>query len=118
MPYPLKAEAILDEINSFKEILVIEETDPVIEMQLAMRGRIKGRLDGSIPPQGELIPDVLEESIRLLRECPLRKRPAPAGKPRRPTLCPGCPHRAAFYAIRQALPTESTRATSAAILWV
>ncbi len=35
----------------------------------------------------------------------------PAGKetgcrrqPRRPTLCPGCPHRAAFYAIRQALP--------------
>ena len=42
MPYPLKAEAILDAINSFKEVLVIEETDPVIEMQLAMRGRIKG----------------------------------------------------------------------------
>ena len=37
-------------------------------------------------------------------ECRLEKRPLPAGKPRRPTLCPGCPHRAAFYAIRQALP--------------
>ena len=105
MPYPLKAEAILDAISSFKEVLVIEETDPVIEMQLAMRNRIKGRLDGSIPAQGELIPDVLEESIRSFAKMPVEKKAAPGGKPRRPTLCPGCPHRAAFYAIRQALPT-------------
>jgi len=104
MPYPLKAKFILDEIAPFEDILVIEETYPVIEMQLAMRGRIKGRLDGSVPPQGELIPDTLVESIRAFARIPSEKKPIPSGKPRRPTLCPGCPHRPAFYALRQALP--------------
>jgi indolepyruvate ferredoxin oxidoreductase alpha subunit len=104
MPYPLNVRAILEKINPYKDILVIEETDPVMEMQLAMRDRVKGRMDGSIPPQGELIPDVLEDCIRKFAGLPSEKRPASAGKPRRPTLCPGCPHRAAFYAIRQTFP--------------
>ena len=104
MPYPLDVQAILDEINSYEDILVIEETYPVMEMQLAMRGRIKGRMGGLIPPQGELVPDVLWESIRSFARIPGETKPTPSGKARRPTLCPGCPHRAAFYAIREALP--------------
>jgi len=104
MPYPLKAQIILDEIAPFEDVLVIEETDPVIEMQLAMRGRIKGRLDGSIPSQGELIPDSLAEIIQAFARIHGEKSPAPPGKARRPTLCPGCSHRPAFYALRQALP--------------
>ncbi|MGE5254860.1 MAG: thiamine pyrophosphate-dependent enzyme, partial [Planctomycetaceae bacterium] len=104
MPYPLDAGAILEKIGACKDILVIEETDPVMEMQLALRDRIKGRMDGSIPAQGELVPDVLEECIRTFAGLSAEKRPALAGKPRRPTLCPGCPHRAAFYAIRQTFP--------------
>jgi indolepyruvate ferredoxin oxidoreductase alpha subunit len=104
MPYPLNVRAILEKINPYKDILVIEETDPVMEMQLARRDRVKGRMDGSIPPQGELIPDVLDECIRNFAGKTRKTRPAPAGKPRRPTLCPGCPHRAAFYAIRLTFP--------------
>ncbi|HXZ34932.1 MAG TPA: thiamine pyrophosphate-dependent enzyme, partial [Thermodesulfobacteriota bacterium] len=104
MPYPLNVRAVLEKINSYKDILVIEETDPVMEMQLARRDRVKGRMDGSIPPQGELIPDVLDECIRKFAGRTRETRPAPPGKPRRPTLCPGCPHRAAFYAIRLTFP--------------
>ena len=104
MPYPLNVRAVLEKINSYKDILVIEETDPVMEMQLARRDRVKGRMDGSIPPQGELIPDVLDECIRNFAGRTREARSAPPGKPRRPTLCPGCPHRAAFYAIRQTFP--------------
>ncbi|MBP1723675.1 MAG: indolepyruvate oxidoreductase [Deltaproteobacteria bacterium] len=104
MPYPLNGKDILEKINPHKDILVIEETDPVMEMQLAQRDRIKGRMDNSIPPQGELIPDVLEECIRKFAGKARETKPAPAGRPRRPTLCPGCPHRAAFYAIRQTFP--------------
>jgi indolepyruvate ferredoxin oxidoreductase, alpha subunit len=104
MPYPLQAQAVFAAIESFKDILVIEETDPVIEMQLGRRDRIHGRTDGSVPPQGELMPDVLEEVLRKFAGMASAKRPQPAGKPRRPTLCPGCPHRAAFYAIRESLP--------------
>ena len=104
MPYPLRARIILDEVAPFEDVLVIEETDPVIEMQLAMRGRLKGRLDGSVPPQGELIPDSLAEVIQVFARVRGEKAPAAAGRARRPTLCPGCPHRPAFYALRQALP--------------
>ncbi len=104
MPYPLNAKFLIEKITPYQDILVIEETDPVMELQLALRGRVKGRMDGSIPPQGELIPDVLEECIRNFAGKTRGTRPAPAGKPRRPTLCPGCPHRAAFYAIRQTFP--------------
>jgi indolepyruvate ferredoxin oxidoreductase alpha subunit len=104
MPYPLPARAVFAEIESFEDILVIEETDPVMEMQIGRRDRVHGRLDGSIPAQGELVPDVLEETLRKFTNLPAVKRPQPAGKPRRPTLCPGCPHRAAFHALREALP--------------
>lgn len=104
MPYPLQVQAILAELVPFEKILVIEETYPVIELQLAMRSRIQGRLDGSIPPQGELIPDVLVQSISKFAQIPEEKKGLSPGKARRPTLCPGCPHRAAFYAVRQALP--------------
>lgn len=104
MPYPLQVQAMLREIVPYQDVLVIEETGPVIEMQLALRGRIKGRMDAAIPPQGELTPDVIAASLRAFARRPAEKMAALPGKPRRPSLCPGCPHRAAFYALRQALP--------------
>jgi len=104
MPFPLDAQVILDTIKSFEDILVIEETYPVIEMQLALRDRVKGRLDGSIPSQGELVPDILIENIQRFAGVAPEKQMAPSDKARRPTLCPGCGHRPAFYAIRRAAP--------------
>jgi indolepyruvate ferredoxin oxidoreductase, alpha subunit len=104
MPYPLNVQLILEEIEHYAQVLVVEETDPVIEMQLARRDRIRGRLDGTIPAQGELIPDVLLESIQAFAHLQGKKETAPEARGRRPTLCPGCGHRAAFYAIKKALP--------------
>lgn len=104
MPFPLNTKVILEHVGRYEEILVIEESYPVIEMQLAPKVRIKGRLDGSIPNEGELIPDIMVESIQAFAGKLVEKRPAPIDKTRRPTLCPGCPHRSAFYAIRKAFP--------------
>jgi indolepyruvate ferredoxin oxidoreductase alpha subunit len=104
MPYPLDVQGLFDAIHAFDDVLVIEETSPVIEMQLAMRGRVTGRLDGSIPPQGELIPDVLMECIEKFVGNHAKPKKVVSDKARRPTLCPGCGHRPAFYAIRRALP--------------
>jgi indolepyruvate ferredoxin oxidoreductase alpha subunit len=104
MPYPLDVQDLIDAIHPFDKVLVIEETYPVIEMQLAMRGRIMGRLDGSIPSQGELIPDILMECIERFVGISAKPKQVVSDKARRPTLCPGCGHRPAFYAIRQALP--------------
>ncbi len=104
IPYPLPVEDLLKEINSFDQILVLEETYPVMEMQLGRRVPLEGRGQGVVPSQGELIPDVLGEVISLFVKRPMAKPKYSVGKMRRPTLCPGCPHRAAFYAIRQTFP--------------
>ena len=104
IPHPLDATALYKELDQFRDVLVIEETYPVIELQLARRDRIKGRLDGSVPRQGELVPDVLYECVTRFLGLPYEKKEVAPSRGRKPTLCPGCPHRAAFYAIRKALP--------------
>ena len=46
-PFPLHSDFITHWIESYEEILVIEETMGVIEMQLADRHRVKGRVSGT-----------------------------------------------------------------------
>ncbi|MEW6672670.1 MAG: thiamine pyrophosphate-dependent enzyme [Thermodesulfobacteriota bacterium] len=103
-PYPLHAEFIDMLINGYDEILVIEETAAVIEMQLADRHRVKGRLTGAVPKAGELLPETVQDVIGEFAGVPKEpvERPVVAG--RRPTLCAGCPHRASFFAIKRAAP--------------
>ena len=76
----------------------------MIEMQLADL-RISGRKSKSVPSQGELSPDVIQEVLNRFLDRPSEAEEAPVrGKGIRPTLCAGCPHRAAFYAIRKTFP--------------
>jgi len=104
-PFPLHREFIEEIRSGFDEVLVLEETTGVIEMQLSDYRRVRGKLSGFVPGAGELSPEAIE---RLLAEFAGKPLPAiPAAAPaagRRPTLCPGCPHRASFYAIKKAAP--------------
>ncbi|MFH0729780.1 MAG: indolepyruvate ferredoxin oxidoreductase subunit alpha [Pseudomonadota bacterium] len=104
-PYPLHTGFMAEVLDAHEEILVIEETTGVIEMQLARRDRVKGKLEGTVPRVGELLPETIERILRPFAG--LTGAPSPAGKEapgRRPTLCAGCPHRASFYAIKKAAP--------------
>jgi indolepyruvate ferredoxin oxidoreductase alpha subunit len=116
--FPLPETLVTEFIDDHDRVLVIEETDSVIEMQLPVRGKLMGRRSGHIPREGELTPDVMVsvlssaldmssngvrdrrrameelEGIRAELHLPVR----------RPSLCAGCPERAAFFAIRRALP--------------
>lgn len=105
MPYPL-APAFRDELLSrYEKILVIEETDPVIELQLQNRDKVFGRTTGTVPCAGELLPEVVEKVLRKFFGLPESSQPEASPVPgRRPTLCAGCSHRAAFFAIRKAFP--------------
>ncbi len=112
-PHPLPVKMVEDFIARHENVLILEETYPVIEMQLNDRTKVKGRWNGWVPSAGELLPEIIEEII-----CKAMGRKAPEGAspelkkamedlnitPRRPMLCPGCPHRASFFAIRQTLP--------------
>jgi indolepyruvate ferredoxin oxidoreductase alpha subunit len=103
MPYPLNRAFVRTVQSRYEKFLVIEETYPVIEMQLA-DARVQGRASGSVPREGELTPDVIRPVLERFLELPPRVVPGPAGGGDRPTLCAGCAHRAAFYAIKTAFP--------------
>ena len=102
MPYPLSPDFIAQVNATYENILVLEETYPVIELQLANR-RIQGRRNGAVPNYGELTPDVIREILGTFLDLPAVPAPTPTGGAR-PTLCAGCGHRAAFYAIRETFP--------------
>jgi indolepyruvate ferredoxin oxidoreductase alpha subunit len=103
-PFPLHRKFIEHVIDSYEDVLVIEETMGVIEMQLADRYRVKGKLSNTVPRVGELSPEKIEEIVSKfvgLKSEAVTIKSIPG---RRPTLCPGCPHRASFFAIKKAAP--------------
>lgn len=112
-PHPLPLKMVEDFISRHDNVVVLEETYPVIEMQLNDRTKIKGRWNGWVPGAGELLPELIEEILcRVLGKEVPEGAPAELKKaaedlnitPRPPMLCPGCPHRASFFSIRQTLP--------------
>lgn len=103
-PYPLHT-AFVTEVLGFDEVLVLEETTAVIETQLRDRHRVRGKMSGAVPEVGELLPETIEGLIASFAgAAALAVGEAPPAGGRRPTLCPGCPHRSAFYAIKKAAP--------------
>lgn len=104
-PYPLHSGFITDILEKYDDILVLEETAGVMELQLADRYRVRGKNSGFVPVVGELSPEKIAGIIAAFAGIQAEDPPVPpAGGGRRPTLCPGCPHRASFYAIKRAAP--------------
>lgn len=103
-PFPLHEKFTVQILDSHEDILVIEETTGVIEMQMAYRQHVKGKINRSVPRVGELAPEIVENLIRKFAGIG-QAQIAPVQVPgRRPTLCAGCPHRAGFFAIKKAAP--------------
>jgi len=116
-PYPFPEGLAAEFVSACDRVLVIEETDTVIEYFLRDRDKILGRLSGHVPTEGELVPQVVYELVnKTLGELRLQQFSEDEDHEvkelveslnlpvRKPTLCPGCPHRAAFFAIRKTRP--------------
>ena len=116
-PYPLPQTKIAEYVERHDNVLVIEEPDSVIEAQIIDKSKVSGRVTGHVPLQGELTPEVLYEilakeldelgiaRLKMISDTELEKLIENLDLPiRRPTLCAGCPERAAFFAIRKAFP--------------
>ena len=111
-PYPLPADRVAQFVARHERVLVLEEPDFAVEIQVADRRKVQGRLTGFVPSHGELTPEVVAEVLARFLRGPVvgvpaadgvSAPPASAAGPR-PRLCPGCGHRAAFYAMRRAIP--------------
>jgi len=115
-PFPAPLRTVQDFIGRCEKVLVVEETDAVVELQIPNRTSVLGRLDGTVPNEGELLPEVVYDVLRRAletagskrlraRDVRLQEAVEELSLPvRRPTLCPGCPHRASFFAIKKAIP--------------
>lgn len=103
--YPFPADIIRDITGRCEEILILEEGYPVVEE--ALRGlldnnlKILGRLDGTIPRDGELNPSIVARALGL----PVAPRLTVPEivKTRPPSFCKGCGHSDTFNAVIEAL---------------
>ena len=101
MVWPLPKNLIAEFFKKVKKVYVVEELDPFLEENIkAMGFKPKGGKD-IFPICGELTPLIVEKSLKGRRF----KAPEPVYKetlpPRPPNLCPGCPHRGLFSALKK-----------------
>jgi len=106
MSWPLPVEKIRAFAASVERVLVVEETEPLIEGELKAAGiAVLGK--DVLPRTGELSPAVLRPRVAPLlgevvpAEVPAPVRPALEVFPRPPTLCPACPHLGVYFTLSQ-----------------
>jgi indolepyruvate ferredoxin oxidoreductase alpha subunit len=103
--YPFPKQLIKDIAERCNEILILEEGAPVVEE--AMRGildegiKIYGRLDGTVPRDGELNPAIVAKAVGL----PVNygKEVPSLVKMRPPSFCSGCGHADLFNSLNEAV---------------
>ncbi len=106
--YPLPRKQLLMLAGTCDEILVLEDGQPFVERQLkcilAADNKVKGRLDGTLPVDGELTPDSVALAIGKSNK-PHFSIPAIV-QMRPPALCDGCGHRDMYTVLTQLLREE------------
>ncbi len=129
-PHPFPEELARSFLEGLEEVLVFEELDPVIERSLLqVAGKyhigvtVRGKLTHDTANAGEnsvesVRRDLMSFGLETLREdlreaerrfggnkeegCGADSLKTPSLPVRPPVLCAGCPHRASFYAVKQA----------------
>ncbi|MCD6660970.1 MAG: thiamine pyrophosphate-dependent enzyme [Lentimicrobium sp.] len=105
--YPLPEKQIRDLYETCDSLLILEDGYPLVEELIRgfmNNGKpVKGRLDGTIPRDGELNPNIIARALGLPDE---HGRDIPAiVSSRPPSLCKGCPHIYSYNALNEALLT-------------
>ncbi|MBF0545460.1 MAG: indolepyruvate ferredoxin oxidoreductase [Candidatus Riflebacteria bacterium] len=113
MPFPLPRKTIVNFLKKHKEVKIIEELDPIIEQEvkaIAFDEELKIRVFGKTCNDdliGEYTPFRVQEILsrqwpEIFKKPEIEEISFPASA-RPPQMCPGCGHRSAFHAIKQAL---------------
>lgn len=111
-PHPFPEELALQFLEGLDEVLCIEELDPVLERELLrlcgkhhLSVKIRGKGTGDMPPAGENTVEQIKMALHKYMGLPepSEEQSLPPLPIRPPVLCAGCPHRASFYAVKQAM---------------
>jgi indolepyruvate ferredoxin oxidoreductase alpha subunit len=115
MTHPLPRKMCKNFIKSCKNIVIVEELEPILENQfkamaydISENVKMYGKSTGHFSRLYEYNPDIVIDAFSKIFKVknPINKPPTSKIKlPRRPpALCPGCPHRATYYAAKKAQP--------------
>ena len=103
--YPLPKKQLMQLVEDCDEILVLEDGFPVVEEQLkgylGIGLKVHGRLDGTLPRDGELNPDKVRKALGLEVVSHFPVPEVVAMRP--PALCQGCGHRDVYEALNEVL---------------
>lgn len=114
-PYPFPETFMLNALSGVEEVLCYEELSPFLEENLLkligkhqLKIKVSGKLDGKVASSGENNADnaalVLGAFLGIeSKNSGIDIADAPKLPVRPPVLCAGCPHRASFYAVKQAM---------------
>ena len=113
-PFPFPEQLAVEFLQGLDEVLCLEELDPVIEQELVylcgkyhLPTRIRGKLTEDVALAGENSCDsVAADLAAFLGWQPPKQNTAdqpPELPVRPPVLCAGCPHRASFFAVKEAM---------------
>jgi indolepyruvate ferredoxin oxidoreductase alpha subunit len=112
--YPPPAGLIKQLMNSVRRVLIIEELEPVVEEAVSSLSGDSGvEIYGKslIPRFGELNVSIVKSAIADFANidyAPKIPENVPIELPRRPpVMCPGCPHRATYYAMKKAFGKDA-----------
>ena len=125
---PLPRQLLLHHLTSTKLVLFVEEVEPYLEREIRCLASslppgqipgLQGKLTGHLPQWGELAPDTVIKAVASLLKLQYQpvdtnyavqaEEAAREAPPRPLTFCPGCPHRAAYYAIRRAIKRNGNK---------
>jgi len=115
MAHPIPRKMCENFIKQCKNIVIAEELEPILENQfkamaydLGCNVKIYGKSTGHFSRLYEYNPDIVTEAfskIFKVKNPIVKPKKSDIKLPNRPpALCPGCPHRATYYACKKAQP--------------
>jgi len=128
MTNPLPEDKISRFLESHKKVLIVEELEPYLETQIkriakerGIETEILGKFEGYLPRNLELSPDkVVVALARLLdKKAPIElekinntiNKISKSIPVRPPVLCPGCPHRPVYHALKKVFGDDAVYPT-------
>ena len=117
-PFPFPEQLAVEFLQGLDEVLCLEELDPVIEQELVylcgkyhLPTRIRGKLTEDVALAGENSCDSVAADLAAFlgwQQPEQNTADQPPELPvRPPVLCAGCPHRASFFAVKEAMKQKS-----------
>ncbi len=112
--HPFPKKFVERYIKDAEKVIVVEELEPYLERETRLLAQMKGlgveihgKMDGYFPRIYEYNVDVVKDAFSKILDLKIEKNAIRAKElelpPRPPVLCPGCPHRATYYAAMMAL---------------